>query len=146
MKFETFPADFAYLADKFIDDDFFNAKEVSFISNEVVCRIFIKSKGGHETTMYDSRKDLLHKSGEITYKVKIGPNKDRHYFVNNCEIIDERILKEKLEFLKSLFFQKTVTRHFDGKEEQDLNRIVVTPQLREFVNTYLGVVINSLEG
>ena len=145
MKIEHFPQAYEIAAKKFLNDKDFPCDEVIFHVNAKQCLINLYLNNVHVDEIITHRK-ILCLGNKACYKVKIGANNQLHYYVNGHEIIDEAVLKEKLDFLRSLFFQKTVTHHIDGLEEQDLNRIVVTSQLREFVNTYLGAIINSLEG
>lgn len=146
MKITHFPQVYEILAKKFLNDKDFPCDKVSIFAYQTYCSIILYYKGKRVDIITSNRKELLSKMTTF-YKVKIDTNDQLHYFINGAEIIDEAVLKEKLEFLRSLFFQKTIIHHFDDSlEEQDFNHIIVTPQLREFVNTYLDAVINSLEG
>lgn len=146
MKIEHFPQVYEVAAKKFLNDKDFPCNEVIFHVDSEQCMINLYQNNTHVDKIISTRHILCIGGNKACYKVKADANNQLHYYVNGYEIIDEAVLKEKLDFLRSLFFQKTITRHMDGLEEQDLNRIVVTPQLREFVNTYLGAIINSLEG
>lgn len=145
MKIEHFPQVYEIAAKKFLNDQDFPCDEVIFHADAHQCLINLYQGNKHVDKII-SHRDVLCDGKHACYKVKADVNNQLHYYINGFEVIDETVLKEKLDFLRSLFFQKTVTHHLDGLEEQDINRIVVTQQLREFVNTYLGAVINSLEG
>jgi CRISPR/Cas system CMR-associated protein Cmr1 (group 7 of RAMP superfamily) len=145
MKIESFPKIYKLYAEKFLNDKNFPCDEVIFHVDTKRCLINLYFNNTHFDEIVTHRR-ILCLGNKACYKVKADANNQLHYYVNGYEVIDEVVLKEKLDFLRSLFFQKTVTHHLDGLEEQDINRIVVTQQLREFVDKYLGTVINSLEG
>jgi hypothetical protein len=146
MKFKNFPKIYEIVAKKFLNDKNFPCDEVHIKTySNGRCVIDTYYQKLFQDSIVSCRSNLLEQESH-EYCVIVDTNDQLHYFVDNIEIIDEAVLKEKLEFLRSLFFQKTVTHHLDGLEEQDINRIVVTSQLREFVDKYLGAVINSLEG
>jgi hypothetical protein len=145
MKIEHFPQAYEIAAKKFLNDQDFPCDEVIFHVDGKQCLINLYLNNTHVDKIISTRR-ILCVGNKACYKVQVDKNDQLHYYVNGYEVIDEAVLKEKLDFLRSLFFQKTVTHHLDGLEEQDINRIVVTQQLREFVDKYLGTVINSLEG
>ena len=145
MKIERFPQIYEICAKKFLNDKDFPCDEVIFHVDGKQCMINLYQNNTHLDKIISTRR-ILCTGNKACYKIKVDANNQLHYYVNGFEIIDEAVLKEKLDFIRSLFFQKTVIHSFDKLEEQVINNIVVTPQLREFVNTYLGAVINSLEG
>ena len=145
MKLVQFPKIYEILAKKFLNDKNFPCDKVLISAYQTHCSIDLYYKGKRVDAITSNREELFNKITTF-YRVKVDTNNQLHYYVNGVETIDEAVLKEKLDFLRSLFFQKTVTHHLDGLEEQDINRIVVTQQLRKFVDKYLGAVINSLEG
>lgn len=145
MKIAHFPQVYEILAKKFLNDQDFPCDEVIINTYSDHCKINTYQQKKRIDIIISQRHILCEKEHHC-YKVKADANDQLHYFVDKAEVIDEAVLKEKLDFLHSLFFQKTITHCSDGIKEQDLNRIIVTPQLREFVDKYLGAVINSLEG
>lgn len=145
MKFENFPQAYEIAAKKFLNDRDFPCNEVIFHVDAHQCLIDLYQGNKHVDKIITHRAVLCDGKHKC-YKVKVDTNNQLHYYINGVEVINEAILKEKLDFIRSLFFQKTIMHYPDGIKEQDFNRIVVTPQLREFVDTYLGAVINSLEG
>lgn len=137
-----FPKVYANIAHKFLNDEDFVCNKVIITSNSDVCFIHLYYNNVKLDVISSYRPELF---SEITtyYVVKIDENNQFHYYINNVEIIDEKMLKEKLDYILSLFNQKAIV-HMNKTFEFDVNHIEVTPELRKLVNDYLGAVINSL--
>lgn len=143
MKQLIFPKIYANLAHKFLNDEYFlPCNRVIITTNSDVCFIHLYYNDIKLDMISSYRSEFF---SEITtyYKVEVDENNQFHYYVNDIEIIDEKVLKEKLDHILSLFNQKAIV-HMNKEFEFDINHIEVTPELRNLVNDYLGAVINSL--
>ena len=142
MKQIIFPKIYEVLAKKFINEQNFICNKVCIYPYKNRCEIVTYFNNKKLETIV-SRREELFSNEQHCYDIKVDANDCLHYYVDGFEIIDESVLKEKLDYILSLFNQKAIV-HMSETFEFDVNHIEVTPELRNLVNDYLGAVINSL--
>lgn len=146
MQIFNFPKVYSDLAISLLDDK--NVDKVEIRPKSDYCNIKTTKEGDIVDLITSNRQELCSNNTNILYYI-VCKDFDGSYkfFYHNkrqlIEILNLSEVKEKLDYILSLFNQKIIV-HTNKTFEFDVNHIEITPELRNLVNDYLGAVINSL--
>ena len=102
MKTVQFPKIYEVLAKKFINEQNFACNKVCIYPYKNRCDIVTYFNDKKLETIV-SRREKLFSNEPHCYDIEVDANDCIHYYIDSTEIIDESVLKDKLDYILSLF-------------------------------------------